>query len=193
MTRQKGPVEILCEEIDFRFERSMERHDIFVSFVSMLVRQVSEMREMQERIADLTKKSPSPDSAEVLIRAQALLAIRDRKKMVEASAGLHNFIHEVAPEDAYPCDHLIDMLSSCVSAIRFGLETPCHSRHAAEAASHIWRLRYGLTLEDRYTSEWRKDWTRTLLQLAILALVPVAVPIEPAMTAKPDMQTTDKP
>ena len=179
MTRQKGSVEILCEEIGFRFERAMERQDIFVSFVSMLVSQVSEMRAMQERIADLTKKTPSTDSAEVVARAQSLLAISDRAKMIEAAAGLHNYIHEVAPEDAYPCDHLIDMASSCVSAIRFGLETPCHSRHAAEAASHIWRLRYGISLEDQYTSAWRKDWTRAMLQLAILALVPHAVRTEP--------------
>lgn len=174
MTRQKGPIEILAEEIGFRFERSMERQDILVSFVSVLVGQIAEMRETQARIADLTGNAPSSDSAEVLARASALLAISDHEKMIEASVGLHNFIHEVAPDDAYPCDHLIDMVSSCVSAIRFGLETPCRSRHAAEAASHIWRFRYGITLEDCFTPAWRKDWTRAQLQRAILALAPIS-------------------
>ena len=84
--------------------------------------------------------------------------------MIDEAAKVHDFIHSVSSDEDYPCDHLIDMLSSCVSAIRFGLEKPCFSRHAASAATHIWRHRYGVTLEDEFTYGWAKDWTRAMLQ-----------------------------
>lgn len=172
LDRQKGPVEILCKEIGFHFERSMERDDILISFVSVLVEWVAEGRETQERIAHLTKAPPSSDSAEVLRDVRELLRLDNRESMLKRSAEIHNFIHEVAPEDAYPCDHLIDMLSSCVSAIRFGLEIPCHSRHAAAAASHVWKQRYGISLFDEYTSAWENDWARHQLQRAITNMIP---------------------
>lgn len=171
--REKGPVEILCKEIDFRFDRQMESQALFVSFVSGLVREVDEMREWRKRIADIPgvlEESPSDDSGEVLLRACEMLAVRGREALIAEAANIHHFISQVeGPEDG-PCDHLIDMVSSCVSAIRFGLETPCHSRHAAEAANHIWRKKYGVRLEDQFTPAWQKDWARAKLQEAILRL-----------------------
>jgi hypothetical protein len=180
MEREKGPVEILCKEIGFRFGRHMEKPEVLVSFVAVLVGQVADIRGVQASIAEIpgivktSHPAPSEDSAEVLRRVQALLALGDvaraSQTMIDGAAEVHNFIHEVSSDEDEPCDHLIDMLSSCVSAIRFGLETPCHSRHAAEAASHIWRKRYGLTLEDEFTGAWAKDWTRAQLQDAIFRL-----------------------
>jgi hypothetical protein len=177
MEREKGPVEILCKEIDFRFDRRMETNAILVSFVSVLVSEVADIRGMQERIcgiAGVLEKEPSRDSGEVLRRVQALLSLGDvaqtAQTLIDGAAEVHNFIHEVAPEDAYPCDHLIDMLSSCVSALRFGLEMPCHSRHAAEAANHIWKHKYGVRLFDSFTPAWQKDWARAQLQEAIFRL-----------------------
>lgn len=73
------------------------------------------------------------------------------------------------PDDG-PCDHLLDMLSSCASAIRFGLEKPCTSRYAAAAANHIWSHLYGVHLFDQFTDEWQKDWARAQLQAAITGL-----------------------
>ncbi len=169
--REKGPVEILCKEIEWRgfFDRRMETQNIFISFVDVLVSNIAEMRETAATIAPiLTGKPPSDDSATVLVKVGALLTLGERDKMIAYAAEVHNFIHEVAPDDAYPCDHLIDMLSSCVSAVRFGLEKPCHSRHAAEAASHIWKQRYSIRLFDDFTSAWQRDWTRAQLQKAIL-------------------------
>jgi hypothetical protein len=90
--------------------------------------------------------------------------------MIASAALVHNLCHELNPEDAYPTNHTIDMLSSCASAIRFGLEKPCRSRHAADAAGHIWKQRYGLRLFDSFTPAWQKDWTRVQLQEAILRL-----------------------
>lgn len=169
--RKRGPVETLCREIGFRFSHAMESPRIFVAFVSVLVTEVGDMRKMQASLAEaVTTKAPSSDSAEVLRRVNELLSITRPAEMIERAATVHGFIHEVAPDDARPCDHLIDMLSSCVSAVRFGLEIPCHSRHAAEAASHIWKHRYGISLFDEFTSNWKHDWTRAKLQEAILGI-----------------------
>lgn len=166
--RQKGPIEILCNEIEFRFECSMERPEFLISFVAMLIEQVADMRHMQAYLGEITKRpGPSSDSEEVLRRTRELIE-SDPAEIVAKAEKVHDLIHKVEPDVAYPCDHLIDMLSSCVSAIRFGLETPCHSRHAASAASHIWKHRYGVTLFDEFTPNWEKDWARAQLQRAIL-------------------------
>jgi hypothetical protein len=150
--------------------------------VSVLVGEVAQMRELQERIAPvLTGQSPSEDSAEVLRRVQAMLSNADRDAMIRDAAKVHNLIHEVAPDDMYPCDHLIDMLSSCTSAIRFGFEAPCHSRHAAEAANHIWKQKYGVRLFDSFTPAWQKDWARAQLREAILRLALTPAPLSPTV------------
>jgi len=173
MEREQGPVEILCKEIDFRFDRHMETEDIFVAFVGGLVHEVGHIRGWQQSIANIpgvTKEPPSADSGEVLGRVCEMLAERGRDALILRAAQVHDFIHQVEGPDDGPCDHLIDMLSSCVSAIRFGLEQPCHSRHAAEAANHVWKHKYGVTLFDDCTPAWQKDWARRMLQDAILRL-----------------------
>ena len=48
------------------------------------------------------------------------------------------------------------------------MEKPCHSRHAAEAASHIWRLKYGVGLHDSLTPSWEHEWARVMFQRAML-------------------------
>lgn len=170
--KEKGAVQILCEEIGFRFDLSMERDDIFVAFVRVLVDEIERMRELKVALVKMGCKAPSDDSKTVLALVRTMLNETDRNKLVAAVAAAHDLIHEVAPDDMYPCDHLIDMLSSCVSAIRFGLESPCHSRHAASAAQHVWKKLYGISREDKYTSNWENDWARAKLQEAILSLVP---------------------
>ena len=169
----KGPVEILCKEIGFRFDRQMETPNLLIAFVSMLVVEVGKIYDWQKHIAEIpgvTSKPPSDDAGEVLSRTCEMLNELGRDALILHAAEVHAFIHQVeGPEDG-PCDHLIDMLSSCVSAIRFGLEEPCHSRHAAAAASHIWRKKYGVTLEDDCTPAWQQDWACRQLQNAILRL-----------------------
>lgn len=169
--RAQGPIEILCKEIDFRFERHMENDGILVAFVKVLVSQVAHIRDVQANIAGVIgKEPPSDDSASVLVKVGALLELGERGRMLSYAAEVHRFIDEVEGSEDGPCDHLIDMLSSCVAAIRFGLERPCHSRHAAAAAQHIWKHVYGVSLFDRFTPAWEKDWTRAQLQEAILQL-----------------------
>jgi hypothetical protein len=166
MDRERGPVEILCREIGFKFHRSMETEEIFVAFVGVLVEHIDEMRAMQMEIGPLTVSGalPSPESGEMLVAAKEMLTAPNK---IERAAQIHLMFDN--PDDA-PCDHMIEMLSSCASAVRFGLETPCNSRHAADAAGCIWKQKYGLRLFDSFTNEWQNDWARAQLQTAILRL-----------------------
>lgn len=168
--RKAGPVEILCKEIDFQFNRSMEATTILVAFVEQLVRQVADAREMEVAISGVTGRAPSDASAEALRLAIEMIDTNQPPViLIERAAKLHAFDDTVNPDDG-PCDHIVDMLNSCASAIRFGLETPCRSRHAASAAQHIWRKRYGISLEDDITPHWSKHWARIQLQRAITDL-----------------------
>lgn len=164
-------IEILCKEVGYRFDKRMETPAMLVAFVRVLVQHVSQMREMEGRLTKFTGKTPSPDSADALSRVQEMLD-GPLELMIPTCASLHDLCHKLNPEDAYPTDHLIDMLSSCVSAIRFGLGIPCHSRHAASAAQHIWKHLYGVHLFDSFTPAWEKDWICAQLQDAILSQLP---------------------
>lgn len=168
--KDKGPIEILCKEIGFRFDKRLESVDMLVAFVSELVSHVASMRSIDEQLKDvLTSGGPSEDSERVLKRVLHMLTTNKPDLLKKRAASIHLLIHRVAPDDMYPCDHLIDMLSSCVSAIRFGLEIPCHSRHAADAAQHVWKRVYGISLFDSFTPAWEKEWARAQLQNAIIA------------------------
>ena len=169
--REKGPVEILCKEIGFRFLPAMESPDMLVAFVRSLVSEVADMRDIQDRIAHVTHQPPSEGSNIVLGTAEAALRQTDIAEMIRLAAEVHALADQYNPEDTYPTDHLIDMLSSCASVIRFGLEFPCHSRHAAFAADHIWKCKYGISLFDQYTSNWRRDWARAKFEEAMLSLI----------------------
>lgn len=168
--RPKGPVELLCKEIGFRFERGMERPEVLAAFVGQLVENIEWGRDISEKIGSLTGNPPSEASGRVLDATLEMLKETETVAMIRKAEAVHDLAHELNPECAYPTDHIIDMLSSCASAIRFGLETPCHSRHAASAARHVWQQRYGLRLEDEFTSAWCHDWSRTQMQRAILRL-----------------------
>jgi hypothetical protein len=138
--------------------------------VRVLVSEIDEMRTLVGAIALLTGKPPSEASGIVLERVRALLDCRSLVERDRLCAELHRFIDEVNPDEAYPTDHLIDMLNSCVSAVRFGLEIPCRSRHAASAAGHVWEQRYGVTCQDAHTGRWKKDWARAKFQDALVLL-----------------------
>lgn len=166
--KAKGPIEILCKEIGFRFLPPMETPDLLVAFVRVLVSEIADARDIQDRIAHLTGKRPSEGSAIVLDAAAAMLRATNVKEMIRVAAEVHSLADKHNPEEKYPTDHLIDMLSSCASVIRFGLEVPCASRHAASAADHVWKQKYGVSLFDRYTSNWQKDWARAKFEEAMM-------------------------
>lgn len=172
MDKDKGPIEILCKEIGFRFDKRMESVEMLVAFVGELVSHISSMRSINEQLKDvLVGGGPSKDSERVLTRVTHMLTTNRPDLLKKRAESIHRLIDQVAPEDDYPCDHIIDMLSSCVSAIRFGLEMPCHSRHAASAAQHVWKHLYGVSLFDGFTPAWEKEWARAQLQNAIIARI----------------------
>lgn len=166
--REVGPVETLCQEIKFRFQRPMETQTVLIAFVRELVATVAEDRDLRVRIAEMVI-SPAPSEASGVV-LDAAVKMLTSDEPIGAAAELHDLAHELNPEDAYPTDHVIDMLSSCASAIRFGLESPCQSRHAAEAAHHVWRQHYGVSLEDSHTPHWWHDWARSMMEQALVAL-----------------------
>lgn len=172
--RKRGPMEILCQEIDFHFDIRMETTAMLVAFVKVLVSQVDEDRHMQRHLAHLTGKPPTEATDEAFNLTHLMLGQTEPEGLKKHAAEVHAFCDHANPEDAYPTNHMIDMLSSCASAIRFALEIPCHSRHAAAAANHIWKHRYGVRLFDQYTSAWQHDWTRQMLHRAMLLQIPTS-------------------
>lgn len=175
---KKGSVRILCDEIGFRFDPRLERPEVLVAFVRELVSEVAELRDMAQTISHLTGKPPSEGSASALAVAEAMLSVDNVRAWIGGAAMLHDACGRLNPEDACPTDHLIDMLSSCASAIRFGLEDRGElgfsSRHAASAASHVWKQVYGVSRFDSETPAWEHEWARGKLLSAIISLVPVA-------------------
>lgn len=173
--RVKGPVEILCREIEFEWDRRLEREDVFIAFVRELVEEVAQRREIAGQISRLTGVELSDHGGHLVCVARSMTAL-DLGLSREARCGLaetiHDRSHEINPEDGRNCDHEVDMLASCASAIRFGLESPCRSRHAADAADHVWRHLYGVSRFDGHTPAWRKSWARSKLTSAILSLLP---------------------
>ena len=167
----KGPVQILCEEIGFCFDRRLERTDVLVSFVRQLVLEVEERKHIAETIANATGRACDHAAAEeVLTLAREMLAATDAADLIARAQTVHDACDRLNPDDAYPTDHLIDMLSSCASAIRFGLGGPC-SRHAAEAARHVWKKRYSVACFDRLTPGWMHEWARGKLIEALIDLI----------------------
>lgn len=173
--RDQGPVEILCREIGFAWDRRLERTDLFVAFVRELLAEISHIRHMQEVTQRMGGSGPTEGSSEALGLAARMLEGETREDLIARAAEVHNACHRLNPEGTYPTDHLIDMVSSCASAIRFGLETPCNSRHAASAADHVWKQAYGVSRSDNHTPDWRKSWARDVLVQALVALLPADV------------------
>ncbi|MCV0413477.1 MAG: hypothetical protein K5831_01160 [Brevundimonas sp.] len=174
---RKGPVRILCDEIGFRFDPRLEREDLFIAFVGCLVEEIARQRETQAAIAPYTGTSPSEASERGINIARSMVALDlglSMKARKEVASAIHDLSYEANPEDdpTHPCDHLVDMLASCASAIRFGLEEPCRSRHAAEASNHVWKQIYGVTRFDSNTPSWQHEWARTKLQQAMISLLP---------------------
>lgn len=156
--RMPGPIEILCKEIGTPFSGKFESEFVLIAFVGVLVGEIEEMISGAAHVQHLTGgRVPSEirKAREAVTCVKAVLMAQTKEELINAATKAHR---TVSVHDEGPCNHYIDMLSSCVSAIRFGLEEPCHSRHAAEAANHIWKRRYGLTLFDSHSSAWSKQW-----------------------------------
>ena len=165
---ERSAIQILCDEIGADYFKEFEGMQVLVSFVSVLVDEIGDKMETDRIIAHLTGINTSVKAGECLNIVKSLLLITDENKMIDECAKAHL---TVTVHDPSPCDHYVDMLSSCVSALRFGLEKPCQSRHAAEAASHIWKHKYNIGLFDEHSSRWQKDYSNAMLKKAIARLI----------------------
>lgn len=175
-----GPIEILCKEIGFRYRVGMETPAMLRAFVCQLVADIDQMRYFSRFMVRHGGKPPSAEADETFNRIHLMLGQTEPEGMVRMAAEAHDYIRTVHSDEG-PCDHLIDMLSSCASAIRFAFEAPCHSRHAASAAKHIWRLRYGVTLEDSLTGAWSNDYAKDVLERAMLLQIASINPLNDAL------------
>ncbi len=177
--REVGAVEALCREIGFEFDKRMEQPAVLLAFVGVLIDEIADMRALEVMISDIpgvARKSPSEASSTAIQVAKDMLL---SATPIESAAALHDYCHEWNPEGAYPSDRLIDLVSGCASAVRFGLEIPCHSRHAADAASWVWKTKYGIRCEDKHTSGWAKDWSRHVMTQALASFLPAPPPQPP--------------
>jgi hypothetical protein len=177
--RRKGAVEMLCEEIKFSFDRRMENWRVHIAFVGELLAEIELQRSIQCHAANMGGPPPSDGSARAIRAAKAMLAAPSPGEAISRAAWVHELCRKLNPDDAYPTDHFIDMVSSCASAVRFGLESPCRSRHAASAASHVWRQAYGISRFDSFTPAWERDWIRAKLCGALAAFVPTEPRLNP--------------
>ena len=157
--KDKGVIQILCEEINATYTKEMESAGVLGAFVSVIVGEIDEMVAIDQHLTKFGGDVVSTEAVNALEAVKKLLIFStDREQLIKRADKAHMLTY--VPDEG-PCDHYIDMLSSCVSAIRFGLEAPCRSRHAAEAANHVWRYRYGITLLDRHSNGWGKKWARS--------------------------------
>lgn len=167
LEEKEGPIEILCREIGFTFDKKLETVDMLVTFVSVLVTEIKHMRWMDEKCTPITGKEPTENSAKAIALMRETLTHQDRDLLIRGATNVHDFTHTVNSDEG-PCDHMVDMISSCASAIRFGLERPCRSRHAADATDHIWKHVYGIRLFDTFTGNWQREWAREKFQQALI-------------------------
>lgn len=170
MERKIGAVEGLCKEIEFPFIKAYECPEVLVSFVAVLVAEIADRRAMEEKIAPVTGYLPTNDSLQFLGMVEVMLKSRI-DLMIGLAAEIHDHHAMNGFEEAEPCDLLVELFSSCTSAIRFGLEDSCRSRHTAQAAQDVWKYKYGLRLFDLNTSKWEKDWARTIFVQALACLL----------------------
>lgn len=167
-SENKGPIEILCGEIGASFIKRMENIPVLVAFVGVLVEEIEVMARTVNRVAHLTGESVPTETEEAFGLVKNMLNVSEREQLIESASKVHNTVYV---DDEGPCNHYIDMLSSCISAIQFGLERPCRSRHAAAAANHIWSRKYGITLFDNHSNAWGKQWTKEKFYEALAVTV----------------------
>ncbi|MEO8663491.1 MAG: hypothetical protein ABI693_33860 [Bryobacteraceae bacterium] len=92
----KGPIEILCKEIGFRFDKGLETPEMLMAFVSVLVAHIAEMRWLKQECVSMGAIAPSADSEEVLKRVLQMLAANDQEGLKSKAAEIHDYIHRVA-------------------------------------------------------------------------------------------------
>ena len=141
----KGPVETLCDEIGAVFNSNMETIPVFMSFVARLVAEIEHDEIMNAKIRGNNVKEKVQQA---FVDMDELLSATNYNQIMYLADQF--CIHE-APK------HL---LQDCAVAIKFGLEVPCKSRHAADAAKRICRHLYGYNMHDTMINDFENKWAR---------------------------------
>ena len=141
----KGPVEILCDEIGAVFNANMETIPVFMSFVTRLVAEIEHDEIMNAKVHG---SKVNEKLQQAFVDMDELLSATSHEQILYLADQF--CIHE-APK------HL---LRDCAVAIKFGLEVPCKSRHAADAAKRICRHLYGYKMHDIMIGEFENKWVR---------------------------------
>lgn len=141
----KGPVEILCDEIGAVFNANMETIPVFLSFITVLVAEIEHDEIMTAKIRG---SKVDEKLQQAFVDMDELLSATEYKQIMYLADQF--CIHE-SPK------HL---LRDCAIAVKFGLEAPCKSRHAADAAKRICRHLYGYSMHDTMISDLENQWVR---------------------------------
>ena len=141
----KGRVEILCDEIGAVFNPNMETIPVFLSFITVLVAEIEHDEIMKAKVRG---SQVEEKLQQAFIDMSELLSTKDYYKIMYLADQF--YIHE-SP------GHL---LRQCAVAVKFGLERPCKSRHAADVAKQICRYLYGYSVHDIMISEFENQWAR---------------------------------
>lgn len=151
----KGPVEILAKEIGAMFDVSMEREAVLFSYLTQIVGHI----EGALRIAEIIKPEPPQQARDFIERVKQMCdGSLSGDDAIQESEIIADLIGEVDDNDGWPGDKYLTLLVGVTFAVRFGLETPCHSRWAAEAGHDVFKTIYGFRLHDSYTSRWSNQW-----------------------------------
>lgn len=162
--REQGAIERLCKEIGEPFDRRLERSEMLLAFVGELVREVGEMVAITIALSSVTGKQVSQAAAAALPIAQMMCARQNIPEAKRLAEQVHDISFAAGEEVA---DRPLEMLTACASAICFGLELPCRSRHAAAAAAQIWGQKYGVKLSDQHSPDWQQQWARVVFHTAL--------------------------
>ena len=141
----KGPVEILCDEIGAVFHPAMETIPVFLSFITVLVAEIENDEIMNAKIRG---SQVEEKVQQAFVDMDELLSATDYNQIMYLADQF--YIHE-SPS------HL---LRQCAVAVKFGLERPCKSRHAADVAKQICRHMYGYNLHDIMINGFENQWAR---------------------------------
>jgi hypothetical protein len=174
--RKKGPVEILCKEIGVRFTADLETPKVLAAFVRVLHGRLEHMYWIS---SEIDRRCARPvncaDARRALDKLTEVLKSENPEALVSGAADIHALIDSLEWRGTW-ASHVFDIVSSLASALRFGLDgiEGISSRHAAAAASHLWKHEYGISKFDEYTGEWEKTWAREQFYEAVkrLALSP---------------------
>ena len=140
-----GPVEILCNEIGAVFNSNMETIPVFMAFISVLVAEIEHDEVMNAKIRG---SSVDKKTQQAFVDIDEILSATEREQILYLADQFH--IHEQPKH----------LLHDCAIAIKFGLEVPCKSRHAADAAKRICRYLYGYKMHDPAICDFENQWVR---------------------------------